>query len=65
MKKHLFCLAILAAAALVGCQHKDPQPSQEGGKETQSGLAAPKLTASVSSVVLQEASAASAAARRE
>ena len=61
MKKHLFCLAILAAAALAGCQQKEQQPSEEGGNTSQNGLTAPTLSAGASSVVLQEASAASAA----
>ena len=60
MKKQLFCLAVLAVAALVGCK-KDPAPSDEGGNKPQSGLTAPKLTAGATSVVLQESSSASAA----
>ena len=52
MKKNLFCLAILAAAALVGCQQKEQQPSEEGGNTSQNGLTAPTLTTGASSVVL-------------
>ena len=61
MKKIYVMMAILAVAALSGCK-KDSTPAEEqGGNNPSSGLTAPVLTANATSVVLQEASAASAA----
>ena len=60
MKKILLLMAVLATAAFVSCEKKDkdaPGEEQPGGTD----LTAPVLTANQTSIVLSEASAASAA----
>ena len=64
MKKIYVMMAILAVAALSGCK-KDSTPAEEqGGNNPSSGLTAPVLTANATSVVLQEASAASGSSHK-
>ncbi len=55
-------MAILAAAALTGCQKKNIEKPDDNGNQPDAGsLTAPVLTADKASVTLEEASAASAA----
>ncbi len=61
MKKILAMMAVLAVAALTGCEKKDKDIPGGGDEPGGAVLTAPVLTANNTSVVLSEASAASAA----